>query len=91
MAAFLKIVSGIYLAFVWLVFVLVLKVAPMPADAAIGSVAPVIAFLAAVVLSIPAVAMFAFGQLVGDIRVMRNHARMQSDHLQAMRAYYEPR
>jgi hypothetical protein len=51
--------------------------------------ANVMSFMIAVGLSIPAVALFAFGKVVGDVRIMRNHARMQSDHLQAMRSYYE--
>jgi hypothetical protein len=38
-------------------------------------------------LSIPAVALFAFGQVVGDVRIMRNNAHLQSDHLTAMRAF----
>jgi hypothetical protein len=50
----------------------------------------IIAFVIAIGLSIPAIALFAFGQVVGDVRIMRNHARIQSDHLQAMRSYYEP-
>jgi hypothetical protein len=28
--------------------------------------------------------------VVGDVRIIRNNARMQSDNLAAMRAYYEP-
>jgi hypothetical protein len=62
---------------------------PLTGSMAAGT-AHVIAFMIAVGLSIPAVALFAFGQVVGDVRIMRNHARIQSDHLQAMRAYYEP-
>lgn len=90
MALFLKIVSGVYLAFVWLAFFLALS-APTPLNASLGSgLANIVAFLIAVGLSIPAVALFAFGQVVGDVRIMRNNARLQSEHLQAMRAYYEP-
>ena len=90
MAIFLKIVSGVYLAFVWLVFFMTLSV-PTPLNASIGSAgANVITFMIAIGLSIPAVALFAFGQVVGDIRIMRNNARLQSEHLRAMRAYYEP-
>jgi hypothetical protein len=90
MAIFLKIVSGVYLAFVWLVFFMTLS-APTPLNASYGSAgANVIVFMIAIGLSIPAVALFAFGQVVGDVRVMRNNARLQSYHLKAMRAYYEP-
>jgi ABC-type proline/glycine betaine transport system permease subunit len=90
MAIFLKIVSGIYLLFVWLVFAITIA-RPTPLDVSVGKdAANVLTFLIAIVLSIPAVALFAFGQIVGDIRVIRNNARAQSDHLRAMRAYYEP-
>jgi hypothetical protein len=89
MAVFLKIVSGIYLVFIWLVFGIALST---PAASALtpGPAPQLLAFVIAIGLSIPAVALFAFGQVVGDVRIMRNHARMQSDHLKAMRAYYEP-
>jgi hypothetical protein len=91
MAAFLKVVSGVYLAFVWLIFIGAISTPP-PLTSSLGSDTAVklITFMIAVGLSIPAVALFAFGQVVGDVRIMRNNARMQSDHLQAMRAYYEP-
>jgi hypothetical protein len=90
MAAFLKVVSGVYLAFIWLIFFVMLST-PTPLTASMGSgAANVMSFMIAVGLSIPAVALFAFGQVVGDVRIMRNNARMQSDHLQAMRSYYEP-
>lgn len=82
MAAFLKIVSGIYLAFVWLVAFLAISVPP-PVAASVGSsnLVAVITILSAVGLSIPAVALFAFGQVVGDVRIMRNNARLQTEHL----------
>ena len=89
-AIFLKIVSGVYLVFVWLVFFLTLSVST-PLNASVGSAgANVITFMIAIGLSIPAVALFAFGQVVGDVRIMRNNAQLQSEHLRAMRAYYEP-
>jgi len=88
MAAFLKIVSGVYLVFVWLVFAMMLKT-PVAASS-LGGAEPVFAFLIAVALSIPAVALFAFGQVVGDVRIIRNNSRLQVDHLAAMRRYYEP-
>jgi cytochrome c biogenesis protein CcdA len=91
MATFLKVVSGIYLAFVWLVAFGVLS-APPPVTASMGSSHTVVFLIVlfAVGLSIPAVALFAFGQVVGDVRIIRNNARLQNDHLRAMRSYYEP-
>jgi hypothetical protein len=91
MAAFLKVVSGVYLVVVWLTFAGVIST-PTPLTGPLGSDAMVkiFAFMIAIGLSIPAVALFAFGQVVGDVRIMRNNARLQSEHLQAMRAYYEP-
>jgi hypothetical protein len=47
-------------------------------------------FLAAVCFSIPAVILFAFGQMVGELRSIRHYSRQQAEHLKAMRAYYEP-
>lgn len=94
MAAFLKIVSGVYLAFVWLAFFLALSAPQLPSSyGPLGSGnagVHVLMFLIAVGLSIPAVALFAFGQVVGDVRITRNYARTQAEHLQAMRRYYEP-
>jgi hypothetical protein len=91
MASFLKVVSGIYLGFVWFVAFIAISVPP-PVAASMGSgnTVVVITILIAVGLSIPAVALFAFGQVVGDVRVIRNNARLQSDHLRAVRSYYEP-
>jgi hypothetical protein len=91
MAVFLKIVSGVYLAFVWLLaFVFVSVPPPVAASIGSGGLVAVMVILIGVGLSIPAVALFAFGQVVGDVRVIRNNARLQSDHLRAMRSYYEP-
>jgi hypothetical protein len=47
-------------------------------------------FLIVVGMSIPAFALFAFGQVVGDIRIIRKNTQVQSEHLEAMRVYYEP-
>jgi len=91
MAVFLKIVSGIYLAFVRLVAFIAISV-PSPVSASVGSsnVVAVTTILVAVGLSIPAVALFAFSQVVGDVRIMRNNARLQTARLRAMRSYYAP-
>ena len=85
MANFLKIVSGVYLLVVWVGFVAVVTLAPAP-DVYSGP----LAFLIALGASIPAAALFAFAQIVEDVRSMRNNLRLQSDHLRAMRNYYEP-
>jgi hypothetical protein len=86
MANFLKVVSGFYLVFVWLIFAAMLA---MPSGRAyVGT--PIIAFLAAVAASIPAAVLFAFGQVVGDIRQMRDDTRTSLNNLRVMRRYYEP-
>jgi hypothetical protein len=90
MATFLKIVSGVYLAFVWLIFAMTVGRPLGMYTPLLSSGGTVMTFMIAVGLSIPAVALFAFGQVVGDVRIMRNNAREQSEHLRAMRAYYEP-
>jgi hypothetical protein len=88
---FLKAVSGTYLFFVWLTAVVVIT-HPSPIDATVGghAAANLLTVLIAISLSIPAAIMFGFAQIVADIRIIRNHAQMQSDHLTAMRRYYEP-
>jgi len=89
MAAFLKIVSGVYLALIWFVFAFAVShpndTGPYNHDAVV-----VVAFVIAIGLSIPAAVLFAFGQVVGDVRIMRSHVRQQNEHLRAIRAYYEP-
>jgi hypothetical protein len=81
MSVFLRIVSAFYLIVVWGVFAGTLK---MPIVPSAGALEPILLFLFAVALSIPAVALFAFGQVVGDVRATRNH-------LAALRRYYEPK
>jgi len=78
MASFLKFISGLYLVIVWLAFAIV----------AAGSngqtqIFGLVALLSAIGASIPAAALYAFGQVVEDVRQSR-------DHLAAMRKYYEP-
>ncbi|NEV79804.1 hypothetical protein DYI24_22480 [Rhodopseudomonas sp. BR0C11] len=75
MAAFLKIVSSAYLVLVWLSFFIGLQ-APLSRELQIPvGGATILLFLIAVLLSIPGVALFAFGQLVGDVRAIRNSCR----------------
>jgi hypothetical protein len=84
MTRFLKITSGLYLVLVWFAFVLVVSVADARTPAEM-----VAAVFAAVSLSIPSAVLFAFAQILEDVRSMRNNLRLQSHHLEAMRAYYE--
>jgi hypothetical protein len=85
MANFLKVVSGLYLLLVWIGFVATVALAPAP-----NVYSGPLAFLIALGASIPAAVLFAFAQIVEDVRSMRNNLRLQSDHLKAMRNYYEP-
>lgn len=89
MAIFLKSASGFYLLIIWLLFVGAMRT---PAPPTIGSdpLFHVGAFLAAVCFSIPAVILFAFGQMVSELRSIRHYTLLQAEHLKAMRAYYEP-
>ena len=83
MATFLKVFSGLYLSLIWLGAATVVAI-PFPADHfAGGSGARALAVLIAATLSLPAVVVYAFAQVVSDVRQMRNHLR-------AMRKYYEP-
>ncbi|MDB5824130.1 MAG: hypothetical protein JWR21_2834 [Herminiimonas sp.] len=89
MATILRIVSAIYLIFIWVVFFGTMNV-PTPMASVPDTTVKLMVFSICVGLSIPAVALFAFGQVVADVRVMRNNARLQTEHLDAMRTYYEP-
>jgi hypothetical protein len=80
MAVVLKIVSTLYLLILWGVFAGTLKMPVMPSA---GPLESIMLFMLAVTFSIPAVALFAFAQVVGDVRATRNH-------LAAMRRYFEP-
>jgi di/tricarboxylate transporter len=92
MAAFLKIVSGIYLICIWLVLALFTGVHVSTLDDSLGGAGvKLFGFLVAVVLSIPAAAMFGFAQIISDVRALRDQTRIQGQHLAAMRRYYEPR
>jgi uncharacterized membrane protein (DUF485 family) len=84
MTRFLKIISGLNLVLVWFAFVLVISVADARTPAEMLA-----AVFAAVSLSIPSAVLFAFAQILEDVRSMRNNLRLQSHHLEAMRAYYE--
>jgi hypothetical protein len=45
------------------------------------------AFIVAIALSIPAVVLFAFGQLVGDIRAMSKTSKAHGVCLEALQSY----
>lgn len=44
----------------------------------------------AVSFSIPAAILYAFGQLVAEVRSIRHLSHLQAEHLKAVRRYYEP-
>ncbi|MFN3351669.1 MAG: hypothetical protein ACK41X_22175 [Pseudorhodoplanes sp.] len=92
MATFLKVVSGTYLFFVWLAFTLVVSGVRVGLGGSGDDIGPIalIAFLICITLSIPAVALYAFGQVVADVRTMRQRMEKSESHLFAMRSYYEP-
>ena len=90
MAIFLKIVSGTYLALVWAAFVSTFAGAHLGPPSLEPTTVHLLGFLIALVLSIPAAALFGFAQIVGDVRIMRNSALVHTNHLAAMRRYYEP-
>lgn len=79
MSLFLKIVSGIYFVLIWLVAAVAIL---FP----IEGVSPwhkLVVLVSVATLTLPVAALYAFGQVVGDVRKIRGH-------LAAMRRYYEP-
>jgi hypothetical protein len=86
-AEFLKVISVVYLIIVWIAVALFFFV-PVPGDA-YAVAAKVLSIVGGISLSIPAAAMFAFAQVVEDVRAIRAHMTAQTDHLKAMRRYYE--
>lgn len=89
MPTFLKIVSGLYLLIVWLVFFSATRI---PAPPTLGSDFPfrAMVLVLAVSFSIPAAILYAFGQLVAEVRSIRHLSHLQAEHLKAVRRYYEP-
>jgi hypothetical protein len=98
MALFLKVLSGIYLGLVWLIFATI-AFGPSVGLLLVGfedyyssysmAAIQITCILLAVGLSLPAAVLFGFAQIVGDVRIMRINAGLQSDHLAAIRGYYE--
>lgn len=91
MATFLKIVSTIYLVVLWLPFALTVTGVRMDvAGTKIDGAVLVLAFIVCLALTIPAVALFAFAQIVEDVRALRRYQHLSLKHLEVMRSYYEP-
>jgi hypothetical protein len=83
-AGFLKVISAIYLILLWAFIAIAIAAGAdntLPSAGKAG--ATLLITVIGVLSSIPAVALYAFGQVVEDIRSARNH-------LHAMRRYYEP-
>jgi len=70
MAGFIKFVSGLYLLLVWGIAAVILIARPGPTPLPAGG--ELIVLLIAVALALPAAVLFGFGQLVGDVRQMRD-------------------
>jgi hypothetical protein len=92
MPSFLKVVSIIYLIVIWLIAVAFCFGAGSVPDTApqmkLGL--QLISVALATILSIPAAALYAFGQLAADIRRMRDDLTASLNNLRVMRRYYEP-
>lgn len=93
MAGFLKFVSVVYLVLVWLIAALILTgsiFTPTPAFGGWIFIFRIGVIMSAGVLSIPAAALYGFGQIVGDVRQMRDDARLTLNNIRVVRRYYEP-
>jgi ABC-type anion transport system duplicated permease subunit len=82
MASFLRVVAGVCLLTVWLIFAGILI------QSASGRLA-IEALVAAVLISIPSVILYAFCQVVEDVRDMRDNIREAKWHLEVIRKYYD--
>jgi hypothetical protein len=83
MGVVLKIVATIYLAIIWGTVVRVFYIPYVPNIYFTELGLQIFLIVFAISSSVPAAALFGFGQVVGDVRAMRGH-------LKAMRKYYEP-
>jgi HAMP domain-containing protein len=92
MPKFLKAVSVVYLVVIWLIaaVVLVASVSVPQTPPEIRLAVQLVTIGTAIILSVPAAALYAFGQLAGDVRQMRDDARASLNNLRAIRRYYEP-
>jgi hypothetical protein len=82
MASFLRIVAGVCLLTVWLIFAVILSQGP-------PSLSVIEALAVAVLISIASVILYAFCQVVDDVRDMRDNIREAKWHLSTIRKYYD--
>lgn len=82
MASFLRIVAGVCLLTVWLIFGGAISQDPTHLVVIEG-------LAAAVLISIFSVILYAFSQVVDDVRDMRNNIREAKWHLEIIRKYYD--
>jgi hypothetical protein len=69
----LKIISAVYLVLHWAIFIGVIQMVE-PSTASTSRLESQLLFGAvAIALSIPAIALYGFGQMVGDFRAVRSH------------------
>ena len=82
MASFLRIVAGVCVLTVWLIFGGIISQ---------GASRPVVVegLAVAVLISIFSVILYAFSQVVDDVRDMRDNIREAKWHLEIMRKYYD--
>jgi hypothetical protein len=88
MGTLIQLVSGIYLIVVWTIFAIAVSELP---PSMVGTAQDAVLLLIAIGLSIPALILFGFAQLLGDNRAVRSNIRIQSDRLKTMRTYHESR
>jgi K+-transporting ATPase A subunit len=81
MATFLRVIAFIYLAAIWLTFFTAVSIATSTNPNPLLST---LFFLIAILLSVPAAILYAFGQLV-------SYARRTAEHLAVMRSLFEQR
>lgn len=82
MAGFLRIIAGVCLLTVWLIFAIIFTHTP-------SGLSVIEALVVAVLISIPSIIMYAFCQVVDDVRDMRDNIREAKWHLSIIRNYYD--
>jgi hypothetical protein len=91
MGTFLQLVSGIYLIVVWTIFAIAVSELPPSMVGTAQDAIDAVLLLIAIGLSIPALILFGFAQLLVDNRAVRSNIRIQADRLRTMRTYHESR